>query len=294
MRAKPRETPSSGAYCEKLACAPIQPSVETPFCAYRKRTGGLTWKSVMPPRGSPIRSPTTSTPFPVTTQFDPGIGAESAVRSAEVGRERRARARCRRGSRPCRSSSSRTRAGRSGCASLICWPRYIAGSPPVARSTQSTGLRRASVQSLCEQVQAARRVDLGRERPRGHRTRGHDGDHETGCARPEQRARRENRDRHERHDDERALDVVGVPREVPVRQGADGQARSLEVRVLVEPELGVQDERKRDDEAHGRARARSRSVVRAQPPSPRARRGRDRSRCVRRSGSRRPSRGTRP
>ena len=71
---KPRETPSSGAYCENVALELIQPSGKTPVWVFRKRVGGWTRQSCIPLRGSPTFSPRTSTPFPVTTQRTPGSG----------------------------------------------------------------------------------------------------------------------------------------------------------------------------------------------------------------------------
>ena len=83
---KPRETPSSGAYCENVALELIQPSGKTPVWVFRKRAGGCTRQSCIPLRGSPTFSPTTSTPFPVTTQRTPGSGLivpSGAPRSGE-------------------------------------------------------------------------------------------------------------------------------------------------------------------------------------------------------------------
>ena len=121
------------------------------------------------------------------------------------------------------------------------------------------GLRRRLVEPLREEIQASGRIDLGRQRPGRHTAGGDDGDREPGTAGADERARDEERDRDDRREDERALDVGRVPGEVPVRELADREARRLEVGVLVEPQLGADDEEQSDEEAGDeRRRARQR------------------------------------
>ncbi len=105
------------------------------------------------------------------------------------------------------------------------------------------------MQPLGEEVEAARRIDLGRQCPGRYAAGGGDGDREPCRARSDEGAGHQERDRDECRHDEGALDVGRVPGEVPVREAAQRQAGSLEVRVLVEPQLRADDEEERHQEA---------------------------------------------
>ena len=214
LRERRRARPSSRPGRCRSACSGSGP-------AARSR------QSCIPLRGSPTFSPTTSTPLPVTTQFTPGSGLIVPSGAPRFGARATAAAPCRRGSRSCRSRSSRTRAARSGSCPCRAAGRGTASARrPSAWSTQSTGLGEIwciRSEKMLRPRERRSRSSAPRSSPRTLRRR-------RPRARPSASARtsapRGSRREISATTIERPLDVGGVPAEVPVRELPDRQARA--------------------------------------------------------------------